>query len=99
LLGNTETRKNVTVYTRYNVRICHKEHGESPIRGVAQNSAYMAQTSTKVAQNSRCFTPVKIPWEHLHPPECHGVHTAQCQNLPQGAWHKVRHIRHKTAQK
>ena len=41
---------------------------------MAQGSAYTAQNSTKVAQNSRFFRPVKIPWEHLDPPECHGVH-------------------------
>jgi len=49
---------------------------ESTTRSMAQSSAYTAQNSTKVAQNSRCFRPVKIPWEHLEPPEFHGVHMA-----------------------
>ena len=31
------------------------------IRGVAQNSAQTAQNSTKVAQISQCFRPLKIP--------------------------------------
>jgi len=47
---------------------CHGVHmaymSESSIRGVAQNTAYMAQNSTKVVQNSQCFRSLKIPWEH-----------------------------------
>jgi len=43
---------------------------------MAQNSAYAAQNRTKVAQNSRSFRLVKIPWKHSDPPECHCVHMA-----------------------
>jgi len=32
---------------------------ESPVRGVAQNSAYAAQNHTKVAQNSGVVLPLK----------------------------------------
>jgi len=48
---------------------------EAPISSTL-SSAYTAQNSTNVAQNSRCFRPVEIPYEHLDPPECHGVHMA-----------------------
>ena len=54
----------------------HGIMSESATRSMAQNSAYTAQNSTKVAQNSRSFRTVKIAWEHLDPPECHGVHMA-----------------------
>jgi len=54
----------------------HGIMSESATRSMAQSSAYTAQNSTKVAQNSRCFRPVKIPSEHLGPLECQGVHMA-----------------------
>jgi len=54
----------------------HGIMSESATTSMAQSSAYTAQNSTKVAQNSRCSSPVKIPSEHLDPQECHSVHMA-----------------------
>jgi len=68
-----------SVGTRRPTRMQQCTHGimsESATRSMAQNSAYTAQNSTKVAQNSRCFRPVKIAWGHRYPQECNSVHMA-----------------------